>query len=151
MKAKSFGTMRCSIARALDQVGPWWALLIIRDAMMGRRRFGQFQRSLGIAKNTLAIRLAHLVDSGILRKVPARGGSAYDAYELTEKGQDLAPVLMTLAQWGDKWSAHEKGPSFRFLDQKSGSELGRILPRRSDGSVLPFTEITLAPGKEEVA
>ena len=57
MKTKSFSNMQCSIARTLEHVGSWWSLLIIRDAMMGARRFKHFQKSLGIAKNTLTSRL----------------------------------------------------------------------------------------------
>ncbi len=145
MKAKSFADMQCSIARTLEQVGSWWSLLIIRDALMGARRFRQFERSLGIAKNTLASRLAQLIDSGILRKVPPADGSSYREYELTEKGRDIAPVLMTLAQWGDKWAAHENGPPFAFVDGATQDEISRIRPRRSDGTAIPFEEISLKP------
>ena len=145
MKAKSFSDMQCSIARSLEHVGPWWSLLIIRDALMGARRFKQFERSLGIAKNTLSARLSQLVDSGILRKAPAKGDSSYQEYELTEKGLDIAPVLIALAQWGDKWAAHERGPSFAFVDEKTGAEISRIRPRRDDGAAIPLHEISLTP------
>ena len=83
MKTKSYAQMQCSIARTLDQVGAWWSMLIIRDAMMGARRFKHFEKSLGIAKNTLASRLAHLVDSGILERGPAADGSKHEEYVLT--------------------------------------------------------------------
>lgn len=148
MKAKSFSDMQCSIARSLEQVGSWWSLLIIRDALMGARRFGQFERSLGIAKNTLATRLGELVDADILHKV-ATEGSSYREYELTAKGRDLAPVLVALAQWGDRWAAHERGPSFAFIDTKTGKEISRIQPRRSDGAAIGFDEISLKPLAEE--
>jgi len=142
MKAKSFATMRCSIARALDEVGHWWSLLIIRDALMGARRFGEFERSLGIAKHTLSQRLAALVEAGILRKIsgqtPARG-----EYVLTEKGRDLAPVLMALAQWGDRWTQSPQGRSFAFVDKLSGKEIAPILPRRADGGAIGFDDIRL--------
>lgn len=148
MKAKSFADMRCSIARSLEHVGSWWSLLIIRDAMMGVHRFSQFQRSLGIARQTLTNRLNQLVANGILRKTPAADGSAYDDYELTDKGRDLAPVLIALAQWGDNWAEHKSGRSFTFIDTDSGEELSRVLPRRDDGSEVPFSEISLKPNAE---
>ena len=143
MKPKSFDDMRCSIARALEHVGSWWSLLIVRDAMMGATRFSQFERSLGIAKATLASRLGELVASGVLQRVPAGDGGRHDEYRLTEKGRDIAPVLIALAQWGDKWAEHECGRSFAFLDRQTGEEISRIRPRRSDGSPIPPHEILL--------
>ena len=143
MKAKSFADMQCSIARSLEQVGPWWSMLIIRDAMMGLRRFKQFETSLGIAKNTLANRLAHLTGSGILEKVPAKDGSNYEEYVLTPKGRELAPVLMALAQWGDKWAVHENGPTFAFVDTTTGRDVPQIWPRRSGGKKIRLGEIGL--------
>ncbi len=75
----------CPIARSLDEIGDWWSLLIIRDAFLGKRRFGEFQKSLGAAKNILTTRLRVLVDDGILTTVPASDGSAYQEYVLTRK------------------------------------------------------------------
>lgn len=99
--------MDCSIARALEQVGSWWSLLIIREAMMGSRRFKHFEQNLGIAKNTLTSRLAQLVDAGIIERVSGSDGSAFDEYVLTERGHELAPVLLALRDWGDKWAPYD--------------------------------------------
>lgn len=141
MKTKSFSDMQCSIARTLEHVGSWWSLLIIRDAMMGARRFKHFQKTLGIAKNTLANRLSELVESGILEKVPADNGHAYDQYVLTERGRDLAPVLIALSQWGDKWVAHQDGPSTIITDKATGEKLPRVWPRREDGTRMELIEV----------
>lgn len=143
MKTKSFADMQCSIARSLEQVGPWWSLLIIRDAGMGARRFKHFERSLGIAKNTLASRLAQLVEAGIMEKVPAADGTSYEEYLLTDKGRELTPVLLALAQWGDRWAAHEAGPSFAFIDEQTGKDVPRIWPRRENGEMIELAEIGL--------
>ncbi len=145
MKPKSFADMDCSIARTLDLVGSWWSLLIIREAMMGASRFSEFERRLDIAKNTLTDRLTHLVDAGILQKVTADKGSKYKQYVLTEKGADLAPIMIALAQWGDKWSAHPDGPSFKFTDATSGKELQRIWPRDATGERIDLGDIQLVP------
>ncbi|MEM6900525.1 MAG: helix-turn-helix domain-containing protein [Pseudomonadota bacterium] len=141
MKTKSFSDMQCSIARALEHVGSWWSLLIIRDAMMGARRFKHFQRSLGIAKNTLTSRLNDLVDGEILEKVPAADGLKYEEYVLTERGRELAPVIIALSQWGDKWVAHEKGPSTVITVRDSGEDLPRIWPRRQNGDLMQLSEV----------
>ena len=141
MKAKSFSEMQCSIARTLEHVGSWWSLLIIRDAMMGARRFKHFEASLGIAKNTLSTRLAQLVAGGILEKVVAEDGSAFDEYVLTERGRELAPVMIALSQWGDKWVPHEKGPSTIITDAKSGKKLPQVWPRRENGEIMQLKEV----------
>ena len=85
MKHKSNKDSICPVARSLDVVGEWWSLLIIRDAMLGVKRFSDFERRLGMAKNILTARLKTLVEGGILRIVPASDGSAYNEYELTPK------------------------------------------------------------------
>ena len=86
----------CPVARAIDIVGDKWSLLIIRDAFDGVRRFSPVQRSLGIAKNILAARLRDLVEAGVLRTSPAPGGSAYQEYVLTEQGEDLFSLIISL-------------------------------------------------------
>ena len=147
MKPKSFANMQCSIARTLDLVGSWWSLLIIRDAMMGARRFKHFEASLGIAKNTLTSRLNELVEGGILQRVPAPNGSGYDEYQLTEMGRDLAPVMIAFAQWGDKWAAHEDGPSTIIIDRQTGERLPRVWPRRRDGALMELREVGMEQAK----
>jgi len=107
---KSLADQECSIARALDVVGEWWTLLILRDAFRGIRRFDDFLDSLGIARNVLSVRLAKLVDHGILerRALPEHAGR--HEYRLTEKGQDLQAVVISLMAWGDRWTAVDEDP-----------------------------------------
>ncbi|OYU74580.1 MAG: transcriptional regulator, partial [Alphaproteobacteria bacterium PA3] len=77
-------------------MGDWWSLLIVRDALDGVRRFGEFQRSLGVAKNILSARLRALQAQGVLEQVPASDGSAFLEYQLTPKGRDLFEVVVSL-------------------------------------------------------
>lgn len=135
--------MQCSIARTLEHVGSWWSLLIIRDVMMGARRFKHFEKSLGIAKNTLTNRLTQLVDTGILKKVPASDGTAFDEYKLTERGRELAPVMIALSQWGDKWVPHEKGPSTEIIDAQTGERLPQVWPRRETGEKMSLSDVSM--------
>jgi len=103
MRKVSFAEMNCSIAQALEVVGEWWTLLILRDSFLGIRRFDDFVERLGIARNVLANRLETLIDAGVLERHPydeARG--RYD-YVLTDKGRALWPVMTALRQWGDQW------------------------------------------------
>ena len=151
MKTKSFSNMQCSIARTLEHVGSWWSLLIIRDAMMGARRFKHFQKSLGIAKNTLTSRLNDLIEGEILEKVPASDGSNYEEYRLTERGRELAPVIIALSQWGDKWVAHEDGPSTMITDKQTGERLPRVWPRRESGERMDLKEVGMLRAAEAPA
>src|SRR5688572_9175571 len=92
----------CPSARALDVIGDWWSLLIVRDAFDGLTRFSEFQKSLGIAKNILAERLKTLVASGILELVPPSEDAVRMQYRLTPMGKDLFPVMVALRQFGER-------------------------------------------------
>jgi DNA-binding HxlR family transcriptional regulator len=102
MQRKSFADMTCPIARSLEHVGEWWSMLILRDAFGGTTRFDDFQRSLGIAPNMLARRLAALVDAGLLERRPYSERPPRDEYVLTERGRDFKPVLTALVVFGRK-------------------------------------------------
>src|SRR6185312_12416596 len=91
----------CPVARPLDAIGDWWSLLIVRDAFDGLRRFGEFQKNIGVAKNILTARLRNLVKHGVFTTVPASDGSAYQEYVLTAKGLGLFTILVALRQWGE--------------------------------------------------
>src|SRR5687767_1347879 len=99
MKRKCLENSECAVARALEVIGDWWSLLILREAFRGKCRFSEFQRSLDIARNILAARLRKLVAHGIFDLVPASDGSAFQEYALTEKGRGLFIVLVALRQW----------------------------------------------------
>ncbi len=93
----------CAIARSLDVVGDPWVLLVLRDALLGARRFEQFRERLEIADNVLSRRLQAMVAAGLLRKATYRGEQrTHQEYLLTEAGADLLPVLNALALWGEK-------------------------------------------------
>jgi DNA-binding HxlR family transcriptional regulator len=119
VERKSFSDMHCSVAQALEVVGEWWSMLIIRDAFLGVTRFDDFQERLGISRNILNQRLAHLVEHGVLAKVPYSEHPPRFDYRLTEKGRDLWPVLTTMRQWGDKHAA-PSGPPLELIHHSCG-------------------------------
>lgn len=126
----------CPVARAVDVVGDRWSLLIVRDAFDGTRRFGDFQRSLGMARNILSDRLRKLVDAGILETRDASDGTAYQEYVLTPQGKSLFPVLVALRQWGEK---HLFAPGERhsvLIDTRTGKPIPFMAPMAKDGAVL---------------
>ncbi len=102
MLHRSYEGQNCSIARALEIVGERWTLLIVRDVLLGLRRFDQLQASLGIARNVLTERLNRLVEEGILERVRYSERPARYEYRLTAKGRELELALTALRQWGDE-------------------------------------------------
>ena len=105
MLRRTYENQDCSIARALETIGERWTLLILRDAFLGTRRFDDFQKSLGIARNVLTVRLKTLTDQGLLERRRYQERPERYEYRLTEKGVDLWPVLFTLMRFGDKHAA----------------------------------------------
>lgn len=145
MKRKSLDNDVCPIARTLDAIGDWWSLLIVRDAMLGTRRFSVFQKNLGVAKNILTVRLRTLVAQGILEVKPASDGSAYQDYVLTAKGRGLFPVLVALRQWGEEFS-FDPGEGFSvLLDRKTRRPLRKLEIRAQDGRLLQQADTMVEP------
>ncbi len=135
MQRTSLKSNPCPVARALDSIGDWWSLLIIRDAFDGMRRFGEFQRSLGVAKNILTVRLRRLVADGILERAASPGGNAQE-YILTAKGQDLFPVIVGLRQWGESHFYGKKERHSVLLDRSRNRPVRRLEVLSHDGKVL---------------
>jgi len=126
----------CPVARTVDVVGDRWSLLIVRDAFDGTRRFGDFQRSLGMARNILSDRLRKLVDAGILEMQDASDGTAYQEYVLTPQGESLFSVVVALRQWGEQ---HLFAPGERhslLIDKRTGKPIPRMEPQAKNGDVL---------------
>lgn len=126
----------CPVARSVDVVGDRWSLLIVRDAFDGMRRFGDFQRSLGVARNILSDRLRKLVEAGIFETQSASDGTAYQEYVLTTKGESLFPVVVALRQWGER---HMFGRGERhsvLIDKRTGKPIPFMTPQTKDGTVL---------------
>ena len=146
MRRKTFARMNCSIARALELVGEWWTMLILREAFLGTRRFHDFQRNLGIARNILSARLKKLVMRGILERTAAQDGGRRLEYRLTEKGRAFFPVLMALMQWGDRFAACPGGPPVKVVDRESGTEIAEIRVISLDGRPLRASEVAMVPG-----
>ncbi len=99
----------CPVACGLDLFGDKWTLLIIRDLILGRSRFKDFIESPeGIPTNILSDRLERLRDGGLVEHIPAADGSKRLAYQLTDKGLALRPVLRAMRDWGLKWEPGTK-------------------------------------------
>jgi DNA-binding HxlR family transcriptional regulator len=111
MLRNDYENQACSIAGALEVVGERWSLLIVRDVLLGLRRFDELQGHLGIARNVLQARLTRLIEQGVLEKQPYQERPPRHEYLLTEKGLDLWPTVVALMQWGDRYATPSGGPA----------------------------------------
>jgi DNA-binding HxlR family transcriptional regulator len=119
--------MNCGVAQALEQVGDWWSLLIVRDAFFGVSRFAQFESSLGISKNILTDRLQKLVEHGVLeRERLNEPGHRYD-YKLTHKGRDLWLVLTAMRLWSDRWVFGDERVPLIAQERGTGRRVAALL------------------------
>ncbi|MCK7550764.1 MULTISPECIES: winged helix-turn-helix transcriptional regulator [Marinobacter] len=145
MARKRFDDSNCSVARALNEVGDWWSLLIVLHAMHGTRRFVDFQQELGIARNILCDRLARLVDNEVLKKVDVGEHGSRFEYRLTEKGRDLFPIVIALRQWGDKWNPAPDQAPLDLRDRETGRTILPVDVRDADGKPLTVRDV-FVPG-----
>lgn len=141
----TWSTANCSIARALDVVGNRTALLLLREASFGTRRFDEFARRAGVSEPVAAARLKQLVADGLLERRPYRqpGQRTRDEYLLTPKGRDLLPVLAALRQWGDEYAVDE--PSVRVAHHDCGAPV-HVALRCAAGHDVPPGEVDVLPG-----
>lgn len=138
--------MNCSIARALDEVGEWWTLLIVRECTQGTTRFDEFQSELGIARNILTARLERLIELDIMERYPLEERANTYGYRLTEKGSELYPVLVALMQWGDRWLSPNGKPPVTLVDHASGKPVQPMAVQGKSGRKLAFKDVRFAPG-----
>jgi DNA-binding HxlR family transcriptional regulator len=138
MERKSFSEMHCSVAQALEVVGEWWSLLIVRDVFLGVTRFDDFQQRLGISRNVLNQRLRRLVEGEILCKVPYSERPPRFDYQLTDKGRDLWPVLTAMRQWG--------GPPLELIHRGCGEVSQAVMTCSACGEPIDSGEVRAIRG-----
>ena len=143
--------MDCSVAQALDIVGEWWSLLILRNAFHGMRTFDAFQKQLDISSSVLSARLKKLTEAGVLKKVTSSDDKRSFEYRLTEAGMDLYPVLIGLMQWGEKWRPNEVGQRIVLLEKTTGLPVHGAEVLSADGKPLKAWQVqpVAGPGADE--
>src|SRR4051794_5427449 len=98
--------MACSVAGALEAIGDRWGFLLVRDLALGLSRYDELRRSTGIPAQTLAQRLRHLEEAGLVERRPYQERPRRDEYLLTARGRDLWIAVTALCDWGDRWGLH---------------------------------------------
>jgi DNA-binding HxlR family transcriptional regulator len=145
MLGKTYDSEVCSAARALELVGERWSLLIIRNALFaGATRFNDF-RALGIATNILKNRLDGFVEAGIMQRRSYSRNPEHYQYLLTAKGRALAPVIVALTEWGDRWAAPD-GPPVLYVHSVCGGRVTQQATCAGCGPVDDPAEVLARPG-----
>jgi len=136
----------CSIAKSLEVIGERWSLLIVRDVLLGVRRFDELQSNLGIARNVLQSRLTRLAERGVLEKRLYQQRPARYEYFLTDKGLDLWPTIVALLQWGDKYELHAAGPPVLLEHKQCGGAVDEHRICEACGARLSARDVLAKPG-----
>ena len=146
MTRTSLENHNCAIARAAEVVADRWSILLIREAMYGINSFTDFQRHLGVSRNVLADRLEHLVQHQVFEKVQTRPGVERYVYQLTERGRALFPMIVGLAQWGNKWIFGPDKAPIRARDKVHSAPVQQMGVMSRDGRFLGPDDIEYIPG-----
>lgn len=154
--ALAWSTANCTVGRAMAVLGERWTFVVLREVFNGVRRFDDIRRHSGIPRQVLSDRLAMLVEEGILVRVPYRppGERERHEYRLTEKGFDLYPVFVAVADWGARHLADPAGPPVVVAHRDCGAEVhaelvcedGHLVAERRDAVPRPGPGATPVSG-----
>lgn len=146
MPYRPFAEQNCSIAASLAILGERWTLLIMREVLLGRRRFADIKRHVGVAANILSDRLQTLVEQGLLeRRLYSTQPEAYE-YQPTRKGLDVNPIIVALMQWGDTHAAPAAGPPRVIVHTACGHDAHpQLRCAHCDGIIQP-AQLKVRPG-----
>jgi DNA-binding HxlR family transcriptional regulator len=143
---REFPRDRCSVASTLEVIGERWTMHVLREAFLGVRRFEDFRRNIGVARNILSDRLNTLVAEGILRREPYSEHPPRHEYRLTRKGVDLYGVLVELMKWGNRWAPNPDGPAVVLRHRGCGSVMEPALACPNCGDEVHARDIEALPG-----
>jgi len=147
MKENNVFKCNCPLARVTEVIGEPWTLMVLREAFLGTRRFNDFERELGIARNVLSVRLKKLVDLDLLDRVRSESDKRVVEYRLTDASRDLLPILVGLAQWSGKWLCDGRSAT-RFVERETGRDIPPIAVRGMDGRELGARDVAMVPGPD---
>ncbi len=137
--------MECNIARSVEEVGDGWSLMILRNALLGAKRFQDFEAQLDVPPTTLARRLSSLTARGFFVRREYAAHPPREEYELTAKGLDFLPVILSLAAWGGRWLSPEGAP-LEFVDPETGAAIRPSLVDARTGKELVPGQVGVQPG-----
>ena len=137
--------MECNIARSVEEVGDGWSLMILRNALLGAKRFQDFEAQLDVPPTTLARRLSALTARGFFVRREYAAHPPREEYELTDKGLDFLPVLLSLAAWGGRWLSPDGAP-LELVHPDTGAAIRPALIDARTGKELLAGQVGVQPG-----
>lgn len=147
MRSKGFEGMVCPIAAVMAAIGDRWGMLILRDLVLGLRRYEDFRKSSGVTNATLSDRLKHLEANDLVDRSRYQTNPERFEYRLTAKGRQAALAMSVFAQIGDSWKvAGEAGPALRFVNRSTGADVALRFVDQDTGRELSPTDIALEAG-----
>ena len=146
MSKSRFTEHECPLAQSLDQVGDWWTLLVVREAMYGTCCFEDFRTGLGISRAILSKRLSQLVRTGILTKQRSEKDGRSINYLLTPKGRALWPVIVSLLTWSNQWLAEPGKEVIKVQSRTTGNDIVRLCALSSDDQPIDMKDTMLVEG-----
>jgi DNA-binding HxlR family transcriptional regulator len=147
--ALAWSAENCTVGRTMAILGERWTFVVLREVFNGVRRFDDIRRHSGIPRQVLSDRLGLLVEQDILRREPYRdpGERMRHEYRLTAKGFDLYPVLVAIADWGDRYLAGPEGPPVAFEHRDCGSTVHSVLECGKGHRVAEPRAVVTRPGR----
>ena len=145
MQRTSFEQWDCPIARTLDVVGEWWTPLVVRDLAVGISRFDALQSDLGVSRKVLTQRLAKLREHGVVERTPYQHNPVRYDYRLTEKGAELAMVLLAMQSWGVRWLLDGADPPVMMRHDRCGEMTEPVVACSGCGEALRLEDLTPVP------
>jgi DNA-binding HxlR family transcriptional regulator len=146
MLGNDYDNQVCSLAGALEVVGERWSLLIVRDVLLGLRRFDEMQANLGVARNVLQARLTRLIDRGVLERSLYQEHPPRYEYRLTDKGMALWPTMVALMQWGNRYASPQAGPPVLLEHRGCGGAVDEHRICETCGARLSVRDVRALPG-----
>jgi len=143
---RDFPRDACSVASTLEVIGERWTMHVLREAFLGVRRFEDFRRNIGVARNILSDRLNTLVAEGILRRELYSTRPPRHEYRLTRKGIDLHGILIELMKWGDSWAPNPDGPAIVLRHRDCGQVVEPVLACPDCGKPVHAWDLEALPG-----
>lgn len=143
MLRTDFSAMSCSIARTHSVLGEAWVPLILRDLLVGIRRFDALLEDLGVSRKVLSERLAQLAELEIVERREYTSRPPRHEYALTPKGIELCGALLVMAAWGDRWMAGPEGPPATFTHRACGKETTFAVQCSACGDAMTADEVLI--------
>ena len=150
MRRTRFDEAPCPIARVSDLVGDWWTPIVLRELMLGVRRFEDLQQHLDISRATLAQRLDRMVAEGLLVKVPYQERPVRHEYRLTDKGRAFWDVLAAMWRFGEDWLFADEppGPPLQLVDRETRRVVRPVVVDESTGERLDLRRMRVVRRRE---